>query len=264
MKYPKELSMRFLSNRALIVTAILFLLLVAAACSTTEPTTPAEPAAPAAPAAEQPPSTPVAVDEAAPAAAAEAPAAPAAPAEASSGDAIRFVVDPAQSEARFIIDEELMGSPKQVVGVNDGVSGEVSVNPADPASVQIGPIVIEAGGFVTDNDRRNGAINRFILQSGNYPTITFTPTGMEGVPASVGVGDSLTLQVTGDLTIREITRPETFAVTVQVVSTTELRVSGAAQFLRENYELTIPSVPSVANVTNEIQLEFDFVAMAAQ
>ena len=42
--------MRFLSNRALIVTAILFLLLVAAACSTTEPTTPAEPVAPAAPA----------------------------------------------------------------------------------------------------------------------------------------------------------------------------------------------------------------------
>lgn len=87
---------------------------------------------------------------------------------------------------------------------------------------------------------------------------------MEGVPASVGVGDSLTLQVTGDLTIREITRPETFAVTVQVVSTTELRVSGTTQVLRENYELTIPSVPSVANVTNEVQLEFDFVAMAAQ
>ncbi len=250
--------MRFLSNRALIVTAILFLLLVAAACATTEPTTPAQPAAPAA---EQPASTPVAVDEATPSAAAEVPATPAAPAEASSGDAIRFVVDPAQSEARFIINEELMGSPKTVVGVNDGVSGEVSVNPADPASVQIGPVVIEAGGFVTDSDRRNGAINRFILQSGNYPSITFTPTDMEGMPASVGVGDNLTLQVTGDLTIREITRPETFAVTVQVVSTTELRVSGTAQVLRENYELTIPSVASVANVTNEVQLEFDLVAV---
>ncbi|MBI3958730.1 MAG: YceI family protein, partial [Chloroflexi bacterium] len=62
--------------------------------------------------------------------------------------------------------------------------------------------------------------------------------------------------------IREITRAETFAVSVQVVSTSEVRVSGATQILRENYELTIPSVLNVANVTNEVQLEFDFVVTA--
>lgn len=263
-----------LTNRALLVTVILLLLIVAAACSSDDPAAPAQPVAPAAeqpvntpapaieptaPAAEQPTETPVPAAEATSAPAAEAPVA-----ETTSGEAILFVIDPARSEARFIIDEELMGSPKTVVGVNDGVSGEVSVNPADPASVQIGPIVIEAGGFVTDSSQRNGAINRFVLETSRYPAITFTPTSIEGIPASAGVGDSLTLQVTGDLTIRDVTRSETFAVTVQVVSANELQVSGTTQVLRENYNLTIPSVRSVANVTNEVQLEFDLVAVAAQ
>ncbi|MBI3958157.1 MAG: YceI family protein, partial [Chloroflexi bacterium] len=193
-----------LSNRALIVTVVLVLLLVAAACSSNEPEAPAAPAA-----AQQPTNTPVPPAEPAPAV--EATAAPetevpAAAAPQASGDAITFVVDPAQSEARFVINEELMGSPKTVVGANSGVSGEVTVNPGDPAGVEIGSITVNAGGFVTDSDRRNGAINRFILQASSYPTITFTPTAIQGVPAAVAVGDTLSLQVTGDLAIREITR----------------------------------------------------------
>jgi len=224
--------MRIFSRR-LFVTAILVAMLALAACSSA--------------------STPAAAP-------AEAPAAPAAPAPEAASDVLTFAIDPAQSEARFVIDEELLGSPKTVVGVNSTVSGEVTVNPGDPGRVAIGTITIDANNFVTDSGRRNGAIQRFILQSSSYPVITFTPTAIEGVPASVAAGDTLSLQVTGDLTIRAITRTETFAIEVQVVSESELRISGETQILRDNYELTIPSVSSVANVTNEVQLQFDFIA----
>lgn len=230
---------------------LLIVLLLLAAC-----TPAAEPAATesAAPTAE----APVAEAPAAEAAATQAPA-PETPA-----GAIRFALVPSQSEARFIINEDLMGRPTTVVGTNSSVSGGVTVVPGDPAGVTFEPIVIDANTFVTDNNRRNGAIQRFILQSSSYATITFTPTAVEGVPAAVAAGDTLELQVTGDLTIREVTRSETFAVTVQVVSENELHVSGSTQVLRDNYQLTIPSVPSVANVTNEVQLEFDFVATAQE
>ena len=231
-------------SRGFFVTTILLLTFALAGCSSATPETAvAEPAA--APAVE----------------ATKAPEPAAAPSENNSG-AITFAIDPAQSEARFVIDELLMGSPKTVIGTNSTVSGEVTVNPGKPGGVAIGPITIDANDFVTDSGKRNGAIQRFILQSSSYSTITFTPTAVEGVPASVAVGDSLSLQVTGDLTIREITRAETFAIEVQVVSESELHISGETQVLRENYELTIPSVPSVANVTDEVQLQFDFVAVA--
>ena len=248
-----------ISPRIHLTALLLVFVLLAAACSSEQPAE-VEAEAPTAPAPTvvvEPTNTPLPPAEATP-----TPAAEAAPAAEAIAESIRFVVDPAQSEARFIIDEELMGSPKTVVGTNSSVSGEVTVSPGDSANVQIGPIAIDANNFVTDSNQRNGAIRRFILQSSSYPTITFTPTAVEGVPASVAVGDTLVLQVTGDLTIREVTRSETFAVTVQVVSESELHINGTAEVLRENYELTIPSVPSVANVTNEVQLEFDFVATA--
>lgn len=257
-------------SRRLILTAILVAMLALAACSSSSTpeaasaeAAPTE-AAPAESAAAQPTAT-SAPAEPTPAPIAEATTAPAAEAAAApetASDAITFAIDPAQSEARFVIDEVLMGNPKTVIGTNSTVSGEVTVNPSEPGNVAIGPITIAANSFVTDSDRRNGAIQRFILQANSYPTITFAPTAIEGVPGSVAVGDTLSLQVTGDLTIREITRPETFALEVQVVSESELHISGATQVLRENYELTIPSVPSVANVTNEVQLQFDFVAVA--
>lgn len=233
-------------------TLLLILLLLLAACAPAAEPAAGESAAPTAeaPVAEVP-------------AAAEAPAAEA-PAPETPAGAIRFALVPSQSEARFIINEDLMGRPTTVVGKNSSVSGGVTVVPGDPAGVTIDPIVIDANTFVTDNNRRNGAIQRFILQSSSYPTITFTPTAVEGVPAAVAAGDRLELQVTGDLTIREVTRSETFAVTVQVVSENELHVNGSTQILRDNYQLTIPSVPSVANVTNEVQLEFDFVATAEE
>lgn len=238
-----------LPNRALTVTIVLLLILIAAACSSNEPASPAADGPTEQQSSEQEADpTPVPAPEEAP--------------QTEAADALVFTIDPAQSEARFIIDEELMGSPKTVIGANNGVQGQVTVDPGDPASVVIGPIGIDAASFVTDSGRRNGAINRFILQSSSYPTITFTPTGVEGVPATAAVGDTLELQVTGDLTIREVTRSETFAVTVEVVSENELRVNGATEILRDNYDLTIPNVPSVANVTNEVQLEFDFVATA--
>ena len=119
--------MRF-PSRILFVVALLVFVLALTACSS--------PAASQAPVAdEQTANTPI--PPAAPAVAVEATAAPAAPAPQSASDTITFAVDAAQSEARFVINEVLMGSPKTVVGVNSGVSGQVTVNPAAPTGLEI-------------------------------------------------------------------------------------------------------------------------------
>lgn len=173
-----------------------------------------------------------------------------------------FGIQSDQSEVRFILDEELLGSPKTVIGATGDVSGQVLVESANPANSQIGEIRIGTNNFVTDSDRRNGAIRRFILQSGQYPTITFVPTGMAGLPESAGVGERFTFQVTGDLTIRDVTHPVTFETTIEALSETELHLNGSAQILRSDFDLVIPSVPSVANVTNAVQLELELVLAA--
>lgn len=184
-------------------------------------------------------------------------------AEASASTATQtFVIVGEESEARFIIDELLLGAPKTVIGTTSELSGELTVNAANPSASEIGPIQVDANTFITDNDRRNGAIRRFILQTSRYKFITFTPTAISGMPDAVSIGDEVSFDVSGDLTIRDITNPVSFTVTLQIVSESELQGIATTVIAREAYALTIPQVPSVANVSEEVIVEFDFVARA--
>ena len=123
---------------------------------------------------------------------------------------------------RFEIDEDLRGALNTVVGTTDQVAGQLSVNLADLSQTQVGVIQINARTLVTDNDFRNRAINNEILDTGQFEFITFTPTAVEGLPASATVGETITFTLVGDLTIRDITQPATFTVEATAVSETQL------------------------------------------
>jgi polyisoprenoid-binding protein YceI len=228
---------------------VLLLAALAQACATT-----AASDAPLATQAPEPSAT--AAQVAAPTSEAADPAAPSGLEEAS-----LFRIDPAASEVRFSIDEILRGSPNTVIGSTREVSGELVANQAEPALSTIGPISIDAGSFVTDNGFRDRAIDQFILQASSYPTLTFVSTAIAEIPAAVAPGESLTFSVTGDLTIREITLPVTFEVSLNVESPDRLTGTATATIQRSDFALTIPSVPQVAEVSEEVILQIDFTAV---
>ena len=173
-----------------------------------------------------------------------------------------YIINPEESQASFSIFEELRGQPVTVVGITNDVAGEISVDLNDLSSAQVSPIVVQAGTLVTDADRRNQAIRNFVLQTGNYPQITFTPTSVSGLSGSAVPGQSYTFQITGDLNIRDITQAETFDVEVQVVSENQLSGVATSVIPLVDYNLQIPDVPFVANVGDEITLEFRFAALS--
>ncbi len=263
----RRLSAPFLpSPRLGMFLCLLSCMLLFAACDAPgapAPETEPAPAATATPLPDpEPTDTPVPEPEPAPAAT----AVPQEEAESESGElpavGQTFVIAPEESEARFIIDEELFGQPKTVVGTTSALSGELTVVPANPSASEIGEIQIDADTFITDDNRRNGAIRRFILQSNRHRYITFNATALTGLPDEIAVGDEVRFEVTGDLTVREITQPVLFSVTLQVVSESEIQGSASTVVALETFELTIPQVPSVANVGEEFIVEFDFVARA--
>ena len=181
--------------------------------------------------------------------------------ESAGPERVLFEIVQAESEARFILDEILRGNPKTVIGVTDQIAGEILFDAADPASAQVGTILINARTLVTDDNRRNRTIGNQILDSGNFEFISFTPTAITGLPASVGAGESVTFQVIGDLVIRDVTNKVTFQVTVVPVSADRLEGMASTTILRGDFGLNIPNVPFVANVGEEVLLEFDFVAL---
>jgi polyisoprenoid-binding protein YceI len=182
--------------------------------------------------------------------------------EVSDAGATVFQIMPEESEVRFLLDEVLRGEPTNVVGRTDQVAGLISVDPADPANAQVGTIRVNARSLETDSQRRNQAIGRFILQTEQFEFIEFTPKGIKGLPDTFTFGEPVTFQITGDLTVRDITDEVTFETTVIPVSDTSLEGSAVATIQRADYNLVIPSVPFVADVSENVKLEIDFVATA--
>ena len=174
-----------------------------------------------------------------------------------------FEISQSESEVRFELDEDLRGSRLTVVGTTNQVAGQIGLDFGDLSTAQVGEIQINARTLATDNNFRNRAIQNEILDTGAYEFISFVPTAVNGLPASAAVGEEISFTIDGNLTIRDITEPVTFSVVATAVSDSQISGTATATVLRETYGLTIPEVPNVANVENEVDLIITFVANAS-
>jgi len=202
------------------------------------------------------------------------PAAPSAPIESVAGatapnaapdtsSARVFEIKPEQSQARFVIDEILRGSPNTVVGSTNQVAGQIAVDPTDLDPAQVGPIMINARTFATDSTQRDRLIQNQILQTADHEYIQFQPKQVLGLPTGPAIGQSIPVQIVGDLTIRGVTREVTFDATVTPESTDQIKGSAATTIRYADWGISIPQVPAVAGVSDQVQLQLDFVATSA-
>lgn len=166
------------------------------------------------------------------------------------------------TEARFLINEVLLGNDKQVVGVTSLVTGEISFDPANPQAASVGIISINAADITTDDNRRNNQIRGRILQTEAFPEISFEPTSITGLPQSAAPGDRFDVQITGLLSIAGTSLEKTFDVSVILGSESELSGQGSTMITHKEFNLSIPRVPLVASVEDEVRLELDFRAIA--
>jgi predicted lipoprotein with Yx(FWY)xxD motif/polyisoprenoid-binding protein YceI len=173
-----------------------------------------------------------------------------------------YQIIPGESVVRFELDEDLRGNRITVVGTTDQVAGELAVDLNDLSTTQIGALQINARTLATDNDFRNRAIKNEILDTDEYEFITFTPTAVNGLPDSAGLGEAVTFTIAGELTIRDVSNEATFDVEATAVSADEISGTASTVVQRADYDLIIPSVPNVANVEEEVELTIDFIARA--
>ena len=86
--------------------------------------------------------------------------------EISSVDSNIFILVSGETEARFVIDEVLLGQENTVVGVTNQVTGEIRANYGDAQNAQV-TVSIDLSTLKTDSDRRNTTITNNILESNN-------------------------------------------------------------------------------------------------
>lgn len=173
-----------------------------------------------------------------------------------------FTIDSSASEASFTIDEVLFGQPNTVVGKTNAVAGQILVNLTDPSKSQVGEIRVDVSTLATDNPQRNRTLQGRILETNNSANVyaTFVPTSLTGLPATISTGQTVSFQITGNLTIHQVTRTVTFDA--QVTLESETRLTGLAQTTvrYEDFNLAIPNVPSVTSVSDNVKLALAFTA----
>lgn len=174
-----------------------------------------------------------------------------------------YTIDQASSQARFVIDETLNGSPKTVVGATDQVAGQIVVTAADPSTARVGTIQIDARTLTTDSDQRNRAIQNMILKTDQYEYITFVPTSITGLPEQATAGQRYTFQITGQLTVGGQTHEAIFAVTATLTADGQLQGSATTTIAYADWGISIPQVPFVTGVADTVRLELDFTATAS-
>ncbi|MFZ4814273.1 MAG: YceI family protein [Phototrophicaceae bacterium] len=186
--------------------------------------------------------------------------------EVVAAERVLFRIDGANSTVTFTLQEDLRGDRIDVIGTTQEVAGDIVIDPSNPSLSQIGTIRINARTLATDNENRNRALRSQILRSSQdeFEFIDFVPTALSGLPTTATVGESYTFDITGDLTIAGATNPVTFSTTLTATSATTLSGTATALVRWADWGIRIPSVPGVANITEEVTLAINFTANAVE
>jgi polyisoprenoid-binding protein YceI len=200
----------------------------------------------------------------APATAYPAAATPGTPAPAGgTGAGLKYVIDASKSQASYAVREQLarLNLPSDAVGKTSSISGAVVLNADGTIDSSNSKITVNLSTLQTDSSMRDNFVRQNILQTGQYPNAIFVPTQVSGLPASLPQSGSLTFKVTGDLTIRNVTKSVTWDVTGTVtngVATGTATVS----FTFEDFNLNQPQVPVVLSVVDKITLTVNVTLQA--
>jgi polyisoprenoid-binding protein YceI len=178
----------------------------------------------------------------------------------------RYVIDPTGSQASYRVGEVFFNRGNQLsvaVGATHAIQGEIFIDRTNPRRSRVGPITVDISQLRSDNSRRDSRIRGQWLESERFPLAVFTPTQIQGLPDVVTPGREIAVQIIGDLKIREVIRPATFAaklrfdgVTVTGVATTMIHMT--------DFGFDPPSILGLLKAENEATVEFQFLARHAQ
>ena len=173
-----------------------------------------------------------------------------------------FIIVPGESGVSYEVGEVLLNQNNAfnlAVGVTYEVNGEILVDRSNPQNSSIGPIRVDISQFTSDNQRRDNTIRERFLESAKFPIVEFTPLEIQGLPESYQEGQQITFQVSGDLTVRDVTKPVTFEVSFVGESDT---ITGEATttILMSNFGFGPISIGGILNTEDEVKVKFVFVA----
>ncbi len=182
---------------------------------------------------------------------------------ASGGVTFTLVAD--KTTASYTVREQLAKRdlPNDAVGTTQKVSGQIVLAADGSVDAKSSKITVDASTLQTDQSMRDNYVRRNILQTDQYKEITFVPTKVEGLANPLPTSGSVNFKLTGDLTIRNVTKPVTWDVNGTIDGDTATG-SATTSFQFADFELSQPQVPVVLSVVDKITLKLDLTLQRAK
>jgi polyisoprenoid-binding protein YceI len=179
--------------------------------------------------------------------------------EAGQTAALRFALAPTGNAARYRVRERLVGHdlPNDAIGETKALTGVISFDAKGKVIRQASKFTVDASTFVSDKDRRDGFVRGRLLEADQYPSVVLVPTDVRGVSLPLPKSGSVPIEMTADLTVRDVTRPTTWKGTAQFE---DGRITGSAatSFTFDDIQMEQPRVPVLLSVADTIRLEINF------
>lgn len=142
-----------------------------------------------------------------------------------------------ESTLGYRVKEVLGGVDTEGVGRTSAVDGSITI---DGTVVVEGGFSVEVGSIKSDSSRRDGQFSGRIMDAATFPTASFVitqPIDFGTVPTD---GQQITVEATGDLTLRGATKTVTFPLTAEY-SNGRVGVFGNIPIVFADYGIPNPS-----------------------
>ena len=140
----------------------------------------------------------------------------------------------------------------EAVGRTPDVTGSITIEGTTLTGAEFSA---DLTGLRSDDDRRDGQLRRQALETGQFPTATFTltaPVDLGSVPAE---GATVDVTATGDLTLHGVTRSVQVPLQARLAGGV-VTVAGSLPFAFADYAITPPSAMIVVSVEDKGVMEF--------
>lgn len=173
-----------------------------------------------------------------------------------------FRIVSSESLARFSVVEKIPAGT--AVGATNQIAGDLLIDFANPSNSRLGRIRINLRTLTTNNLDRDKSIRCCVLLTAqdNYEFTEFVPTSLRGLPTQVALGQTVIFQVTGDLSLRGVTRSVSFNVSLTLESMQTVRGKADTTVNRSDFGILDDNMLAYHGVAQQIALSFDFVARA--
>jgi polyisoprenoid-binding protein YceI len=182
-----------------------------------------------------------------------------APAEGGLSGVRTYGFDSAASTASYTVDETFLSDNTlaTAIGRTSTISGQLEINFDDPAASDLGTIEVDISLLESDSPRRDNAIRGQWLESTRFPLATFTATAIDGLTATPAEGEQVAFTLTGDMTVREATRPITWDV-VAAVSGEAITGTATTTILMADFGVEPPNIAGIVSVKDGVLLTVEF------